>query len=179
MAEPFTGQISIFAFNFAPLNWAMCQGQIVPIAQNTALFSLLGTTYGGNGTTTFALPNMQGNVAVGQGQLAGGSLYDLGESGGVTQAGLSRDQAPTHNHNFMATISVADQNSAAGNALARVQISAQPKNTVGNIYNQNTLDTAMNAPISPVGNGYTHDNTQPYLVLNYCICLRGVLPTRP
>ena len=179
MAEPFTGQISIFGFNFAPINWATCQGQLVPIQQNTALFSLLGTTFGGNGTSNFALPNMQGNVAVGQGQLLGGSTYDMGEVGGASQVGLSRDEAPTHVHNFMTTISIADKNTAAGNALARVQISAQPKNTVGNLYNTNKSDTPMNAPISPVGNGLTHDNRQPYLVLNYCICLRGVFPTRP
>jgi microcystin-dependent protein len=179
MAEPFVGQISIFGFNFPPLNWALCQGQIMPISQNTALFSLLGTLYGGNGTSNFALPNLQGQVAVGQGQADSGTTYDVGEEGGTTQVGLSREQNPPHTHFLMGTKQVADTNDPTGAVLARPEVAGAPKATVGNLYNTNPIDTVLSAPISPVGNGQPHDNTQPYLALNYCICLRGVLPRRP
>jgi microcystin-dependent protein len=179
MAEPFTGQISIFGFNFAPLNWAACQGQIVPISQYTALFSLLGTMYGGNGTTNFGLPNLQGTVGVGQGQLAGGQNYDLGERGGSTGVALSRPEAPPHTHSLMATLKVAAVSDPTGAVLARPEVSGSPKATMGNIYNANVPDTTLSAPISPIGNGEQHDNTQPFLVLNYCICLSGVFPSRP
>lgn len=178
MSEPFVGQISVFGFNFAPLNWATCQGQIMPIAQNTALFSLLGTSYGGNGTTTFGLPNLQGNVAVGQGQLPGGSSYDLGEIGGASSIAVSREQSPTHTHDFMASAAVADQDNPGANVLARPFVSGNPGSIQGQIYNNNTLDTAMNAPITPVGNGMPHDNLQPFLALTYCICLTGIFPQR-
>ena len=179
MAEPFTGQISIFGFNFAPLNWAACQGQIVPISQYTALFSLLGTMYGGNGTTNFALPNLQGTVGVGQGQLPGGQNYDLGERGGNTNVAMSREQAPPHTHSLMATLKVATVSDPTGAVLARPEVSGSPKATMGNIYNANTPDTVLSAPVSPIGNGEGHDNVQPFLVLNYCICLSGMFPARP
>ncbi len=176
--EPFLGQISIFGFNFAPVNWATCQGQLVPISQNTALFSLLGTYYGGNGTSTFGLPNLQGSVAVGQGQLLGGSMYDMGEVGGTSAVALSREQTPAHTHNLMGTISVADSKTAAGNVLGRVVGTANPKAPEGKIYDPNTADTLINAPLTPSGSGGAHDNTQPYLALTYCICIRGIFPER-
>jgi microcystin-dependent protein len=178
MAEPFLGQISVFGFDFAPVNWQQCKGQIVNVNQFSALFALLGTRFGGNGTTNFGLPNMQGNVAVGQGQLAGGSNYVLGASGGASTVALSRPQGPTHDHNLMATVTVADKKGAAGNVLARPEISGQTKSTTGKLYNPNALDTPLNAPISPIGNGQPHDNLQPFLVLNYCICIIGIVPPR-
>lgn len=176
--QPFLGQISVFGFNYAPLNWALCQGQIVPISQNTQLFSLLGTRFGGNGTTTFALPNLQGHVAIGQGQLVGGQDYALGEVGGVGAVGLSREQSPTHDHDLMAVAAVANAAGPAGAVLGRPQVSGNPQSVLGELYNSNAIDTVLNAPISPIGNGQLHDNHQPFLVLNYCICLRGIFPQR-
>lgn len=178
MSEPFTGQISVFGFNFAPVNWATCQGQIMPISQNAALFSLLGTAYGGNGTSTFGLPNLQGNVAVGQGQLLGGSTYDLGETGGASSIAVSRGESPTHTHNLMASGAAADKNDPGANVLARPLVALNPTGIQGQIFNNNNLDTVMNAPITPVGNGMPHDNLQPFLALTYCICLRGIFPQR-
>lgn len=178
MAEPFLGQISVFGFNFAPLNWALCRGQVMAISQNTALFSLLGTNFGGNGTTNFGLPNMQGNVGIGQGQLAGGSLYDLGDTGGSPTIALSRDQSPTHEHNLMGTVRQADSSGPANKVLARVQGTGTPRAPEGDIYNTNAVDTPLSAPISEVGNGQPHDNLQPFLVLNYCICINGIFPQR-
>jgi microcystin-dependent protein len=176
--EAFLGQISIFGFNFAPFKWATCSGQIVPISQNTALFSLLGTAYGGNGTSTFALPNLSGTVAIGQGQLLGGSFYDLGETGGTTTVALSREETPAHNHSLMGSITTGDSNTAAGNVLARSQGPANPKAPEGKIYNPKPADTVIDAPVAAVGDGQTHDNTQPYLALTYCICINGIFPQR-
>ena len=178
MAEPFLGQISVFGFEFAPVNWQQCKGQIININQSTALFALLGTKFGGNGTTNFALPNLQGNVAVAQGQLPGGSNYVLGGTGGVSTVALSRPQGPTHGHDLMATATTADNKSPAGNVLARPDVAGQTKTTVGKLYNPNPLDTKLNAPVSPIGNGQPHDNLQPFLVLNYCICTIGIVPPR-
>jgi microcystin-dependent protein len=176
--EPFVGQISVFGFNFPPYQWAMCQGQIIPISQNTALFALLGTNFGGNGTSNFGLPNLQGNVAVGQGQQPGGSQYDIGETGGVSAVALSRDQTAAHTHSLMASISQADANTASGNVLARAVGTANPQAPQGKIYNPNRADTQIDAPVSSVGGGQIHDNLQPYLALNYCISLYGIFPQR-
>jgi microcystin-dependent protein len=176
--EPFLGQISVFGFNFAPNGWALCQGQIMSISQNTALFSLLGTAYGGNGTSNFGLPNLQGNVTISQGQSLVGQLYDLGETGGASQIALSRSENPAHTHNLMASISLTDVNTAVGNVLGRPEVAGNPNATTGKIYNANTLDTQLNTPLSAVGGGGTHDNRQPFLVLNYCIALRGIFPQR-
>jgi microcystin-dependent protein len=176
--EPFLGQISVFGFDFAPANWAPCAGQIVPISQNTSLFSLLGTRFGGNGTTTFALPNMGGSVAVGQGQLIGGSNYDLGEIGGTSTVTLKSVESPTHSHALMASAAAADQNSPEGSVLARPTKTGNPQSIVGAIYNTNTPNQLINAPISGVGKGLPHNNIQPYLALTYCICIRGIFPPR-
>jgi microcystin-dependent protein len=176
--EPFLGQISTFAFDFPPIKWQQCKGQIMAINQYTALFALLGTRYGGNGTTNFALPNMQGNVAIGRGSNPGGSTYDVGETGGVSTVAISRPQGPTHGHDLMATITVADQKSPAGAVLARPEVSSNPKPTIGKIYGTNALNVKLNAPISQIGNGQPHDNVQPFLVLNYCICINGISPPR-
>jgi microcystin-dependent protein len=176
--QPFLGQIAVFGFNFPPLNWALCQGQIVPIAQNTALFSLLGTRFGGDGRVTFALPNLSGQVSVGQGQLIGGQMYDLGDVGGAGAVALSRDQTPTHDHDLMTVPAAATAQGPAGAVLARPSVSGNPQAILGKIYNTNTPDTALNAPISQAGKGLTHENRQPYLVLNYCICTQGIFPPR-
>ncbi len=114
MSEPFIAEIRVFGFNFAPMGWAFCDGQLMPIQQNTALFSLLGTNFGGNGTTNFGLPNLQGSVPLQQGQGPGLSLYDLGESGGVVSVTLSSSQMPSHNHALGCSTAVAGQTSPAG-----------------------------------------------------------------
>ncbi|HEY4167067.1 MAG TPA: tail fiber protein [Reyranella sp.] len=176
--EAFVGQISVFGFGFAPYKWATCSGQIMPISQNAALFSLLGTFYGGNGTSNFGLPNLSGTVAIGKGQSIGGSFYDLGETGGTSTVALSREQTPAHTHSVMGSISVADSNTAAGNVLGRSQGTANPKAPEGKIYNPNTADTVIDAPLAPIGGGQMHDNTQPYLALTYCICINGIFPQR-
>jgi len=176
--QPFTGQISVFGFNFPPANWMLCAGQTIAISSNTALFSLIGTTYGGNGTSTFQLPNLQGMVAVGQGQQPGQSVYSMGDVGGVPTVALSRLETPSHSHTLGAAGAVATQVSPAGNVLARPTVSGNPGSFVGKLYNTNTPDTPLNAPISTVGGGMLHDNLQPYLAINYCICVRGIFPQR-
>jgi microcystin-dependent protein len=176
--EPFLGQISVFGFNFPPYRWATCSGQLVPISQNSALFSLLGTAYGGNGTSNFALPNLGGNVALGQGQLLGGSFYSIGETGGMTGVALSREETAPHTHNLMATIVQTNTNTASGNVLGRATGAGSPRGAESKIYSDIAPDTVIDAPISPVGGGSVHDNTQPYLGLNYCICIAGIFPQR-
>src|SRR5438477_9290143 len=113
MADPFVAEIRIFPFNFAPKGWAFCDGQLLPISQNTALFSLLGTTYGGNGTSNFALPNLQGAAPLNFGQGAGLSLYDLGQSGGETAVTLLQTEMPVHTHNVQCSTAAGDANSPA------------------------------------------------------------------
>jgi microcystin-dependent protein len=180
MSEPFIGQISVFGFNFAPFNWATCSGQIMPITQNTALFSLLGTMYGGNGTSNFGLPNLAGTVAVGKGQAIGGSFYDQGETGGASAVALSRQESPTHTHNLMGSIGQATSNApiSGTSVLGRPVGTGNPNAPQGKIYTVNTPDTAIDAPMTAIGGGQMHDNLQPYLALTYCISLGGIFPQR-
>jgi microcystin-dependent protein len=170
MTEPFLGEIRLFPYNFAPRGWAFCQGQILSIAQNTALFSLLGTTYGGNGQTTFALPDLRGRVPVSSGQGPGLSFYTLGEEAGVESVTLSQQQMPQHNHQV--------QVNNAGSATGRPS-GAYPGQTSGNAYAPSTDGTTF-APqaISNSGGSQPHENRQPYLALNYCIALEGIFPSR-
>src|SRR5580698_6084056 len=140
MANPFLGQLLLVGFDFAPVQWAPCGGQLLPISQYTALFSLLGVNFGGDGIRTFGLPNLQGNVAVGFGQGAGLSRYDLGETGGTTTVTLSANQTPAHTHTPQADLQLADQPSPSGNSFAR--------SAAGNVYNNATSTpplTPMNA----------------------------------
>jgi microcystin-dependent protein len=171
MAEPFLGQIIIVGFNFAPRGWALCNGQILSIAQNTALFSLLGTTYGGNGQTTFALPNLQGRVALHAGQGAGLSERDLGEVGGEESVTLNQSQMPVHTHTLGASGAAATTDSPANAVLAR--------SVRATVYGPTPVTSTL-APqsIAPAGGSQPHDNMPPYLVLNYCIALEGIFPSR-
>jgi microcystin-dependent protein len=180
MAEPFLGQITLFAFNFAPRTWALCQGQILPIAQNTALFSLLGTAFGGNGTSTFGLPNLQGRVAVDVGQGPGLSPYTLGDTGGSPQVTLTIQTMASHNHGFAATLDRATVQSASGNVLATGASGPPQKPNVGTYYSVGSVRSQL-APqsVSLNGNSQPHNNMQPYLALNYCIALQGIFPPRP
>ena len=175
MADPFVAEIRIFGFNFAPKGWAFCNGQVLPISQNTALFSLLGTTYGGDGKSTFALPNLQGRFAMAPGQGPGLSLRDLGESGGSASVTLQANQMPGHTHQLMATAS-AGSGSPAGNAMSPA---LSPTSTAVNVYRNSANKVAM-APdaVATVGGGQPHNNRQPYLALNFCIALQGVYPPR-
>jgi microcystin-dependent protein len=175
MADPFVAEIRIFPFNFAPKGWAFCSGQLMPISQNTALFSLLGTTYGGDGKSTFALPNMQGNAPMQPGQGQGLSLRDLGEMSGVESITLLQSEIPIHAHTLRGTVEDATQGSLTAGVIL-----AQTVN--GNLY-QNVTNTGIvqMAPqaLAPAGGSLPHNNMQPYLTLNFCIALQGVFPARP
>jgi microcystin-dependent protein len=170
--NPFVAEIRIFPFNFAPKGWAFCAGQILPLSQNTALFSLLGTTYGGDGKSTFALPNLQGSVPIHQGQGPGLSLYDLGESSGSQNVTLLLSEMPSHSHTVSgdATPLNAKQVSPSGNV---------PGAPVGqNLYGTSTNTTMNPQMLSVAGGSQPHNNMMPYLTLNFCIALQGVYPAR-
>lgn len=168
MAEPFLGEIRMFGFEFAPRGWATCNGQLLPINQNDALFSLLGTIYGGNGTSTFALPNLQSSVAIHQGQRAGLSAYVVGQQGGAETVTLTTSEIPGHTHPVEANASAATSEKPGGNVLAHAKA-----------YRTATDGTTMNAGmIGAAGGGQPHPNIQPYLVVNFCIALVGIFPTQ-
>ena len=174
MSSPFVAEIRIFAFNFAPKGWAFCDGQLLPISQNTALFSLLGTTYGGDGKSNFALPNMQDSSPMHPGQGPGLSLHDLGEQGGEAAVTLLDTEMPAHTHQVQANTGASGLASPANNVWASL-----PGRTPPPLYQSN----APNAPMSPqalsiTGSSLPHNNRQPYLVLNFCIALQGVFPAR-
>lgn len=172
MAEPFLAEIRVFGFNYAPYNWAFCNGQVMPIAQNTALFSLLGVTYGGNGKTTFALPNLQGNAPMHPGQGPGLSDYALGETGGTTQVTLVTSEMPSHTH----TLNVS---SLEGTESSPKDMYAAGHPGVG-LYAPLPANTAMDPRMLAVAGGsLEHDNMMPSLALNFCIALVGVFPQRP
>jgi microcystin-dependent protein len=177
MAEPFIGQIQPFGFNFAPRNWALCNGQILSISQNTALFSLLGTMYGGNGTTNFALPNLQSRVPLHMGQQQG-ITYFQGEESGAETVTLTINTMPGHNHAFAGTSDPANSvDTAAGASLAAV---AKPSPPAGSYYAVDTAPQPINpASISMTGGNLPHNNIQPYQAINWCIALSGIFPTRP
>ena len=172
MSEPFLGQITIVGFNFAPRGWALCNGQILPIAQNTALFSLLGTTYGGNGQTTFALPNLQGRVPIHFGQGPGLSSYDLGQAAGTENTTLTINQMPSHIHAQSAQLvngSETNDASPSNNYPAKTGAYAT---TTDNTTFGGTSQTG------PTGGSQPFGILQPYLALNFCIALEGIFPSR-
>ena len=170
MAEPFLSEIRIFSFNFPPKGWAFCNGQLLPINQNQALFSLLGTTYGGNGQTNFALPNLRGRASIHE-----GSGFTLGQAGGQSAHTVTMSEMPTHTHfqnsnmciggnNINATLGDPTSNYWANNGKAQ--------------YATNTLDQVMHpSAVTNVGGSQPHNNMQPYLVLNFCIALQGIFPS--
>lgn len=178
MDAPFIGSIVMFAGNFAPRGWAFCQGQVLPIAQNTALFSLLGTTYGGNGQTTFALPDLRSRVPVGQGQGPGLSPYVLGEVTGVESVALASNQMPAHNHNVQVSSGQADSATANNNYLAVANGSLAGDPVAVNTYNGTPNGMLGNNSISMTGGSQPHDNIQPSLCMNYIIALEGIFPSR-
>lgn len=174
MADPFVAEIRIFPFNFAPRGWAWCDGQLLPLSQNTALFSLLGTTYGGNGKSNFALPDMQGRAAMHPGQGPGLSLHDLGETGGSETVTLLESEIPAHSHGVNVANEGATLNTASGNLMAR------PFGRGNNLYTTvNSGLVAMNADTcAPAGGDQPHNNMMPYLTFYFCIALQGVFPPR-
>jgi microcystin-dependent protein len=181
MSQPFVAEIRIFAFNFAPKGWAFCAGQILPLSQNTALFSLLGTTYGGDGKSNFALPNLQGSVPIEQGQGPGLSLYDLGQQGGSENVTLLQTELPGHNHTLVATTTVGTTQTANGSQLARGMTGNKQNSNIAKIYSPNanlaTKALGVNA-MGFTGSSFPHNNMMPYLTLNFCIALQGVFPPR-
>lgn len=169
--QPFVGEIMWVPYNFAPTGWALCNGQILSIAQNTALFSLLGTTYGGNGQTTFALPDARGRVLVKEGQGQGLSIYSQGETGGTETVALTAAEIPAHTHTVQATSAVADQASPNGNVLAQ--------SSSGSLYGTSPTAAMSSVAVSSVGSGQPHNNMMPYTTLNCIIALQGVFPSHP
>jgi len=164
MAEPFLSEIRIFSFNFPPQGWAFCNGQLLPINQNQALFSLLGITYGGNGQTNFALPNLQGRSP-----LHYGAGYILGEVGGSSSHTLTIAQLPTHNHAATATSAVQNTVVPTSNFLAA--------STPSSFYAGTQNATMLPSAVSNAGGSQAHNNMQPSLVLNFCIALQGIFPS--
>lgn len=165
--EPFVGEVALFANNFAPRGWMTCNGQLLPIAPNTALFSILGTTYGGNGVSNFALPNLNGRAALGAGQGHGLSQYDLGQEGGVESVTLNVNEIPPHVHQAWATSATATTGSPVGTLPAAGSVP---------LY---TEQAASSLPPAPVGGSQPHSNMQPSLGLLYCIATQGFFPQRP
>jgi microcystin-dependent protein len=173
MADPFVAEIRIFPFNFAPKGWAFCDGQLMPLSQNTALFSLLGTTYGGDGKSTFALPNMQGNAAIHAGQGTGLSLYDLGQSGGSETVTLLTSEIPAHAHGILANIN-------PSNLAAPSPLRCYARSAPGTAYKATgaNITAFSDQALAPAGGDQPHNNLMPYLTLNFCIALQGVFPPR-
>jgi len=182
MSDPYVGEVRPFGFNFAPVNWALCAGQLMAISQNTALFSILGTTYGGNGTSTFGLPDLRSRVAVGMGNGAGLSPYVLGEENGEENVTLLPTQMAAHTHAPYSRVQAGTANMhnkpVAGDYLSRFNTSAS---AIGNTWNNPPLQNATTLHptfIGYAGGNQPHNNIQPVLAINYCICLFGVFPAR-
>jgi len=174
--EPYLGQITLFAGNFAPRGWAFCNGQLLPIAQNTALFSLLGTTYGGNGHTTFALPDLRGRIPMHPGTGFGLSPHFLGEQAGVENVTLSQTQMPAHIHQVNVSNANGNATSPEGsfNAVTYDSNTLNPFNSYGS-----TANATMNAStISAAGGSQPHTNLQPYTCINFIIAVEGIYPSR-
>ncbi len=165
MSEPFLSEIKIVSFNFPPKGWALCNGQLLPINQNQALFALLGTTYGGNGQTNFALPNLRGRVPIHT-----GNGHNLGEAAGSTSVTVNIQQLPTHTHPMMGSQTTGDTPSPTNTVLAE---------TTALIYGDPTALTTLNPiSVSSVGGSQPHNNMMPYLVLNFIIALQGIFPSQ-
>jgi microcystin-dependent protein len=179
MTTPFLGQITVFPYSFPPYGWMDCAGQLLPISQYTALFSLLGTYYGGNGTSNFALPDLQGRVPISYGQGPGLSEYVIGEMDGAENVTITTATMPTHTHALNAT-SARSSTNVPGGALAAMSQAGTPIAPIkGLIYSTNAPDTTLPPQqIGAAGGNQPHTNIQPFLVLRYCIAITGVFPSR-
>jgi microcystin-dependent protein len=172
MADPFVAEIRIFPFNFAPRGWAWCDGQLLPLSQNTALFSLLGTTYGGNGKSNFALPDLQGRAPMHPGQGPGLSLHDLGETGGSETVSLLESEIPSHSHSYRAAGVAADSPVPAGTLLAA------PSSDAPYLPAPAPMTSMAGEALAPAGGDAPHNNMMPYLTFYFNIALQGVFPPR-
>ena len=172
MSDPFVAEIRLFSGNFAPSGWALCAGQLLPISQNTALFSLLGTYYGGDGKSTFALPDLRQRMPLGAGDGPGLTPRGQGESGGSASVALLPAQMPAHTHPLRATTQAATSTSPAGNVPANVSSPTPPYRPPSN------LAPMASNPLSVAGGGQPHNNLQPYLEVNFIIALQGIFPQR-
>jgi microcystin-dependent protein len=176
MSDVFVGEIRIVGFNFAPTGWALCNGQLLPISQNTALFSLLGTTYGGDGRSTFGLPNLQGSAPMHFGQGPGLSLYDQGETGGATSVTLLTTEMPAHNHLANAAALNGNLTSPANAVWAMSKVGRQ-----GLSFYDSTLGSGVSMnpfALTPTGSSLPHNNMPPFLTMNFVIALQGIFPAR-
>lgn len=181
MSDQYVAEIRIFPFNFAPTGWAMCAGQLLPISQNTALFSLLGTFYGGDGKSTFALPNLQGSAALSQGQSsASGTQYFIGEQSGSTTVTLIQSEMPAHIHAFFASSDSSNLTTSASNTQLAQGVAGDKQNQfTASIYSPNAPQTMMAfQSLTVAGSSFPHNNMMPYLALNPCIALQGIFPPR-
>lgn len=182
MSECYVGQIMLFAGNFAPRGFFLCQGQLLPIINYTALFSILGTAFGGNGRTIFALPNLQGTVPVGVGAGQAGTFYDLGQEAGAPAVELIASEAGRHTHAFVVSADQGTTPVAAGGVFAEGTGGTKGAGVLANIYSQSPdrATTALDvSTITDIGSGAAHNNMQPYLAVAYCICNFGIYPPRP
>ena len=175
MSDPFVAEIRMFGFSFAPKGWAFCDGQLLPISQNTALFSLLGTYYGGDGKSTFALPDLQGATALNQGQAKGGSEYFLGQASGTDDVTLLTSEIPVHTHTLNAH--TPDQ----ADLLTPTANSALAKSNPGFGYDLSAsgITNMSFQALQPAGGSLPHNNMMPFLTVNFCIAMQGVFPARP
>lgn len=171
MADPFIGEIRIFAGNYAPRDWAFCQGQLLSIAEYDVLFSLIGTTYGGDGQTTFALPNLAGRIPLHQGSGPGLSIRILGELGGSETISLNTGQMPIHEHTAISLDAAADQANPQAHFWSKDGTSSTAP------YSTDANSMMASGAISPAGQGVPHENLQPFLVINYIIALAGIYPS--
>jgi microcystin-dependent protein len=169
MAQPYVGEIRMFAGSFAPAGWMFCEGQLLPISEYETLFNLVGTTYGGDGQSTFALPDLRGRIPVHMGNSSGGNFM-LAQRSGVESVTLSVSQMPVHNHALLASVNIATQPSPSGNLLAQ--------STVAQMYIEDVADTPLSGTtITPSGGSQPHNNLQPYLCVDFIISLFGIFPT--
>ncbi len=175
MSEPFVAEIRIFAGNFAPRNWAFCDGQLLPVAQNTALFSIIGTTYGGDGRSTMGLPNLQGRAPMHPGRGPGLTTRRLGQTGGVEEVTLTVGEIPTHSHTLMGST---DESEFDGSSNPANHVTGTVEGGKEFYAEANNLSPLNQAAVSSVGGNQPHNNMQPFLVMNFIIALQGLYPSR-
>lgn len=178
MADAFLGEIRLFAGTYAPNGWLLCEGQMLPLQRYTALFSIIGVTYGGNGTTMFALPDLRGAAPLGQGQGPGLTQRSLGDSGGAAAVTLEQDQMPAHNHLAAGVAANGNSNSPAGAVWAQHATATRPP-VPSMLYAAKGDAPISPAALQPAGQGVAHNNMQPYLPLRFIICIDGIFPPRP
>jgi len=178
MSAPFIGEIRMAGFNFAPSGWALCQGQLLPISQNPALFTLIGTTYGGDGQNTFQLPDLQGRIPINQGQAPGLSPYLMGQRAGSEAVTLVSAQMPSHIHSLLANADAASSANPTSGYLARASVPSLPSANVMVYAPVATLAPMNGQTIGPTGGNQPHDNVMPFQCVNFIICLEGIFPTQ-